>query len=262
MGERGVIAETQACRDDPFLHGCTYSALSVDERASAEERAPEGQTVAVGEGGEASEYAWLLPLLCDGLVGAIMLGVLLRLLSRCHNGVCATLRRPWFDVAEEIAGILSRLSAGDVLCLVCLALLIYELRPGVLYFGLGLVTTVRVDRHVGDWIAAPKARPAITPHGTMRDQGVGPGVGVASERSEVSATAPVATETAQVQRYSAAVAAAAAMSRAERAQRPARRTGASSNRGRAGTPSPPAPSPSRPSTRSSSRRTTRSSGRR
>ena len=30
-------------------------------------------------GGEASEYAWLLPLLCDGLVGAIMLGVLLRL---------------------------------------------------------------------------------------------------------------------------------------------------------------------------------------
>ena len=92
MGERGVIAETQACHDDPFLHGCTYSALSADERASAEERAPEGQTVAVGEGGKASEhvaseYGWLLPLLCDGLVGAILLGILLWLLSRCHNGV-------------------------------------------------------------------------------------------------------------------------------------------------------------------------------
>ena len=46
-----MIAETQACHDDPFLHGCTYSALSADERAPAEERAPEGQTVAVDEGG-------------------------------------------------------------------------------------------------------------------------------------------------------------------------------------------------------------------
>ena len=105
MGERGVIAETQACHDDPFLHGCTYSALSADEVTSAEERAPEGQTVAVGEGGKASEhvaseYGWMLPLLCEGLV----LRILLWLLGRCHNGVRATLRRPWRDVAEELAG--------------------------------------------------------------------------------------------------------------------------------------------------------------
>ena len=31
MGERGVIAETQACHDDPFLHGWAYSALSADD---------------------------------------------------------------------------------------------------------------------------------------------------------------------------------------------------------------------------------------
>ena len=112
----------------------------------------------------------MVPLLLDGLVAAIMLGVLLRILSHCHNGVRATLRRPWQEVAKEVAGILSRLSAGDMLGLAFLVLIVYELRPGVLYFGLGLATTLRVDHHVGGWIVAPKTRPAITPHGTMRDQ--------------------------------------------------------------------------------------------
>ena len=37
-GEHGVIADTQACRDDLFMHGCAFSAQwsAVEEGASAE----------------------------------------------------------------------------------------------------------------------------------------------------------------------------------------------------------------------------------
>ena len=170
MGEHGVIAETQACHDDPFLHGCAFSAQwSADEEgvsAEKEGEAMQGQ-IATAHTGTAYMYTWVLPLLCDGLVGAILLGILLWLLGRCHNGVRATLRRPWRDVAEELAGILSWLSAGDMLGLGCLGLIVYELRPGTFYFGLAVTTTLRADQRVGEWIVGQRSgqRPSITPHG-------------------------------------------------------------------------------------------------
>ena len=48
-GEHDVIADTQACHDDPFMHGCAFSAQwSADEEGASGEKEVEAMQLALG----------------------------------------------------------------------------------------------------------------------------------------------------------------------------------------------------------------------